>query len=112
MRKKSRLDRRPSLPREPVWRFYPRYWAGVAVKTFQWVGLYLRLRRKLSRDQARSEPFRLYRPRDDAGARRRGRDPTSCSRLTSPRPSSATSSMCAKCKPGAEVPGVTFRPQR
>ena len=46
MRKKSRLDRRPSLPREPVWRFYPRYWAGVAVKTFQWVGLYLRLRRK------------------------------------------------------------------
>ena len=46
MRKKSRLDRRPSLPREPVWRFYPRYWTEVAVKTFQWVGLYLRLRRK------------------------------------------------------------------
>jgi hypothetical protein len=46
MRKKSRLDRRPTLPREPVWRFYPRYWTEVVVKTFQWVGLYLRLRRK------------------------------------------------------------------
>jgi hypothetical protein len=46
MRKKSRLDRRPTLPREPVWRFYPRYWGEVATKTVQWVGLYLRLRRK------------------------------------------------------------------
>jgi hypothetical protein len=46
MRKKSRLDRRPTLPREPVWRFYPRYWTEIATKTVQWVGLYLRLRRK------------------------------------------------------------------
>ena len=44
MRKKSRLDRRPTLPAEPVWRFYPRYWTEIA--TVQWVSLYLRLRRK------------------------------------------------------------------
>jgi hypothetical protein len=46
LRKKSRLDRRPSLPVEPVWRFYPRYWVEACVKLMKWVGLYLRLRRK------------------------------------------------------------------
>jgi hypothetical protein len=45
LRVKSRLDRRPELPVEPVWRFYPKYWAESAVKVFRWAGLYLRLRR-------------------------------------------------------------------
>jgi hypothetical protein len=45
LRKKSRLDRRPTLPLEPVWRFYPRYWTEAGVKLFRWAFLYLRLRR-------------------------------------------------------------------
>jgi hypothetical protein len=45
LRRKSRLDRRPTLPVEPVWRFYPCYWTEGVVKLTRWVGLYLRLRR-------------------------------------------------------------------
>jgi hypothetical protein len=45
MRRKSRLDRRPGMPVEPVWRFYPKYWAEVATKLVRWGALYLRLRR-------------------------------------------------------------------
>jgi hypothetical protein len=41
---KSRLDRRPTLPIEPIWRFYPRYWRETAVKSIRWAALYLRLR--------------------------------------------------------------------
>jgi hypothetical protein len=45
LRLKSRLDRRPGLPIEPAWRFYPRYWSESAVKLARWVGLYAGLRR-------------------------------------------------------------------
>jgi hypothetical protein len=45
IRLKSRLDRRPGMPLEPAWRFYPKYWAEVATKFMRWTGLYLRLRR-------------------------------------------------------------------
>jgi radical SAM superfamily enzyme YgiQ (UPF0313 family) len=44
-RVKSRMDRRPNLPREPIWRFYPRYWTESAIKILRWATLYLRLRR-------------------------------------------------------------------
>jgi len=43
-RLKSRRDRRPTMPMEPVWRFYPKYAAELVRKTFGWVWIYLRLR--------------------------------------------------------------------
>jgi radical SAM superfamily enzyme YgiQ (UPF0313 family) len=45
VRMKSRRDRRPTLPIEPVWKFYPRYWAESAVKAVRWGWTYARLRR-------------------------------------------------------------------
>jgi hypothetical protein len=46
LRKKSRIARRPGLPVEPAWKFYPRFWTETVVKVFKWAHLYLRLRRK------------------------------------------------------------------
>ena len=43
-RLKFRTDRRPGLPIEPIWRFYPRYYAETAAKMTRWAMLYLRLR--------------------------------------------------------------------
>ena len=43
-RLKFRTDRRPGLPIEPIWRFYPRYYTETAAKMTQWAMLYLRLR--------------------------------------------------------------------
>jgi hypothetical protein len=43
-RLKFRADRRPGLPIEPIWRFYPRYWAETVAKMARWAMLYLRLR--------------------------------------------------------------------
>ena len=45
LRLKSRRDRRPTMPVEPVWRFYPKYFAELARKTVGWISIYLRLRR-------------------------------------------------------------------
>ena len=45
LRLKFRRDRRPSLPREPAWAFYPKYWAEIASKLVRWTALYVRLRR-------------------------------------------------------------------
>src|SRR5262245_2071557 len=45
VRLKFRRDRRPGLPREPVWWFYPRYYTETVVKVVKWAALYLRLRR-------------------------------------------------------------------
>jgi hypothetical protein len=45
LRRKFRRDRRPGFAIEPVWRFYPRYYAETAVKLARWGALYLRLRR-------------------------------------------------------------------
>ncbi len=45
LRLKFRRDRRPERPREPVWRFYPRYLSEIAFKTTKWITLYFRLRR-------------------------------------------------------------------
>jgi hypothetical protein len=42
---KFRRDRRPGLPVEPVWRFYPRYAAETLAKLGRWAALYWRLRR-------------------------------------------------------------------
>jgi radical SAM family protein len=44
-RLKFRRDRRPGLPREPVWKFYPRYWTESVVKLGRLAILYGRIRR-------------------------------------------------------------------
>jgi hypothetical protein len=45
LRLKFRRDRRPSLPMESIWSFYPKYFAEVVRKTASWGWLYLRLRK-------------------------------------------------------------------
>ena len=44
-RLKFRRDRRPTMPIEPVWVFYPKYAAELVRKTYGWISLYVRLRR-------------------------------------------------------------------
>jgi radical SAM superfamily enzyme YgiQ (UPF0313 family) len=53
MRMKFRRDRRPGLPLEPVWRFYPQYFGGMARKFVEFSQLFLKLH-KMYR-QARRE---------------------------------------------------------
>jgi hypothetical protein len=56
LRIKSRLARRPGLPVERVWRFYPRYLWEALSKQVRWVGLYVRLRliyRRIKQDPHR-----------------------------------------------------------
>ncbi|HZL62600.1 MAG TPA: radical SAM protein, partial [Pseudolabrys sp.] len=45
LRLKFRRDRRPGLPIEPIWSFYPKYFAEIAGKLVTWSALYLKLRR-------------------------------------------------------------------
>jgi radical SAM superfamily enzyme YgiQ (UPF0313 family) len=58
LRLKSRFDRRPGLPIDPMWRFYPSYiWESVT-KLVRWCALYTRLRRiylGIKHDPRRSE---------------------------------------------------------
>jgi hypothetical protein len=44
-RMKSRTDRRSTMPIEPVWKFYPRYWTEALVKGLRWGWMYARLRK-------------------------------------------------------------------
>jgi hypothetical protein len=58
LRLKHRCDRRPGWSIEPMWRFYPRYYVGLAIKLVRWCTLYLRLRRlylRIRRDPRRVE---------------------------------------------------------
>ena len=45
LRLKYRRDRRPGFAVEPIWSFYPKYFAEMASKVVRWGALYLRLRR-------------------------------------------------------------------
>lgn len=45
LRMKFRRDRRPTLPREPVWSFYPKFFFETWSKNIRWIYTYLRLRR-------------------------------------------------------------------
>ena len=45
LRLKYRRDRRPGFAVEPIWSFYPKYFAEMASKVVRWGTLYLRLRR-------------------------------------------------------------------
>ena len=44
-RLKSRRDRRPTLPIESIWGFYPKYFAELVRKAVGWLEIYFRLRR-------------------------------------------------------------------
>jgi len=45
LRKRVRRDRRPGLPIEPAWSFYPKYVGEIAGKLVAWTALYVKLRR-------------------------------------------------------------------
>ncbi len=60
---KNRHERRPDLPLEPVWLFYPRYWAETAVKAVRWATLAIRL--ELIARKVKKDP-RLLEYRDEA----------------------------------------------
>jgi radical SAM family protein len=45
LRLKSRKDRRSTLPTEPIWVFYPKYFAELARKTFGWARMYMQMRK-------------------------------------------------------------------
>ncbi len=45
LRLKYRRDRRPERPIEPAWKFYPRYYSEIVIKSVRWAALYVRLRR-------------------------------------------------------------------
>ena len=57
LRRKYRRDRRPTMPIEPIWRFYPSYFAETVSKTWNLVSLFLRLRRIYLR--AKHDPARF-----------------------------------------------------
>jgi radical SAM superfamily enzyme YgiQ (UPF0313 family) len=56
-RLKFRTDRRPGLPIEPIWKFYPRYWLESAVKLGRLAFLYARVRRIYAR--IKKDPNRM-----------------------------------------------------
>jgi radical SAM superfamily enzyme YgiQ (UPF0313 family) len=58
LRRKYRRDRRPGLPLEPAWSFYPRHFLGTLWKQVRWIALYMQLRMihyKIKRDPLRHE---------------------------------------------------------
>jgi uncharacterized radical SAM superfamily protein len=58
IRLKFRRDRRPTLPREAVWTFYPKYLAETLWKQVKWISVYLhcyRILRKVISDPKRLE---------------------------------------------------------
>ena len=58
LRRRSRRDRRPGFPVEPIWLFYPKHWGSVASRLVRWAALYLRLRRiylRIKKDPKRYE---------------------------------------------------------
>jgi radical SAM superfamily enzyme YgiQ (UPF0313 family) len=58
VRRKSRRDRRPGRPIEPVWRFYPMYAAETVWKLYRWISLYAGLRKiylAIKRDPRRQD---------------------------------------------------------
>jgi hypothetical protein len=58
LRLKFRRDRRPTMPIEPVWSFYPKYVLETLVKNYKWVALFVSLRRiylRIKKDPKRFE---------------------------------------------------------
>jgi radical SAM superfamily enzyme YgiQ (UPF0313 family) len=57
-RLKFRRDRRPGLPLEPIWKFYPKYWVESVTKMAKLVTLYSRLRSLYKRIKADRKRFK------------------------------------------------------
>jgi hypothetical protein len=57
-RLKFRRDRRPGLPREAIWKFYPKYWVESVTKMAKLITLYSRLRRLYKRIKADPKRFK------------------------------------------------------
>jgi hypothetical protein len=57
-RLKFRRDRRPGLPIEPVWKFYPRYWVESIDKVAKGLALYFRLSRMYARLRKNSRRYK------------------------------------------------------
>jgi len=58
LRMKFRRDRRSSMPLEPVWSFYPKFWLETVSKQYRWLSMYARLRMiylAIKRNPARHE---------------------------------------------------------
>jgi hypothetical protein len=58
LRLKFRRDRRPTMPIEPVWSFYPKFILETLVKNYKWVALFVSLRRiylRIKKDPKRYE---------------------------------------------------------
>jgi hypothetical protein len=58
IRLKFRRDRRPGLPIEPAWTFYPKYWVESVIKISRLTALYWRLRsiyKRIKKDPKRSK---------------------------------------------------------
>ena len=62
LRRRARRDRRPGLPIEPAWSFYPKYFAEIAGKLVQWTSLYFRLRRIYLRIKGDPQRYRYTDP--------------------------------------------------
>jgi len=58
IRLKFRRDRRPGLPIEPIWKFYPKYWVESASKIYKLATLYFRLRGIYKRIKADKKRFK------------------------------------------------------
>ena len=58
IRLKFRRDRRPGLPREPIWTFYPKFWVESAAKIYKLTTLYFRLRGIYKRIKADKKRFK------------------------------------------------------
>ena len=90
---KFRRERRPTLPMEPVWSFYPKYWFETVAKQYRWISLYLRLRMiylPIKRDPKKHDYTDLaLTPVEENETRR-----TNCSRPKRRRPMSARSDGC------------------
>ena len=60
LRLKFRRDRRPGLPIEPAWKFYPRYWLETVVKMARWAALYRPASQNLSAPEERQKAVQIH----------------------------------------------------
>ncbi len=100
LRMKHRRGRRPTLPIEPFWSFYPRYWLETLSKQWRWASLYRAAAGDLPTPQARTRPRRIHGPCAHAD-RRRGNDDA---RIVPQRGGAGL------CQPGAALAGRAGRP--
>ena len=72
LRLKFRRDRRPGLPKESAWWFYPKYFWESLCKQVRWASLYARLfliSQRIKRDPQRPQSIWWLTKRDEVGVR-------------------------------------------